>query len=151
MPLKVQTMHFRDQNGEEATTSWVYEGTLADDPVESGMIALVEAVTDAEVAKGSITAFDSDISGETIDEPYNDAEDKLKIELMETVSGAIVTRSFPAPLVEAFLDDAETIDQTACADLIAWLETNDRGPNGGVLNFVRGFRDRTRRYKATDL
>lgn len=137
-----------DVNGEKGTLQW-FMNTGLGNPGGNALTPLIQAVTNAAVNKLIHRGFDASIVGSTSTGPYDEPEDKLTIEFIESGSGALVTHEIPAPLDSCFLGDQETIDQTFCATLLTAFTVNVKGPNGGALAFRRGYRSRSKRYKAS--
>jgi len=144
--LLEQEFTWQDVNGEYCSEQ-IYIDTVVDNPAGSPLIAAMKAVSLAAMRKVVNRVFNADPVGSLTTGPYDDAEDKLCIEAIEAGSGARVKNFFPAPVSAAFLSNAETMDPAYCADLIDWINTNGRGPNGGVLTVLKGYRARVKRYK----
>jgi hypothetical protein len=148
MALHESEFEFVDVNGGRASEQYFMDtGDL--NPVGNPLIALIQACSLAALVKSTNRLFDATPVGSTSEGPYDDAEDKLTIECIEAGSGARTKTEYPAPFSAAFLADTETMDSTYCADLITAIQTHMKGPNGGALTVVRGYRSRVPRYKAT--
>lgn len=138
-----------DVNGGRGTEQFFMD-TGETNPAGNPLIALLQACSLNALVHMTHRVLNNTPVGTASEGPYDDAEDKLTIESIEAGSGVRVKTQIPAPFSACFLADTETMDPTYCAPMITAIQSHCVGPNGGALTVLRGYRERVKRYKATD-